>query len=218
MTMTLGEAFTIPEVVTASDFVLQLNTGVERAEQTVSEYVVTESLAEAFDAALDEIGSALAKGVSQGAFIHGSFGSGKSHFMAVLDLILRGSPAARALPGLQQAISKHRDVLDANLLTVEYHLIGATSLEDALFSGYLQAVEREHPGVRPPVLHRSDLLLDDALARMQDSPDTFFAALNAAGGADDGWGDFGGGWGTPRSGPQRQRRSAIPTATAWSPT
>ena len=193
MTMTLGQAFTIAEVVTASDFVLQLNTGVERAEQTVGEYVVTESLAGAFDAALDEIGSALSQGVSQGAFIHGSFGSGKSHFMAVLDLILRGSPSARALPGLQQAISKHRDVLDASLLTVEYHLIGATSLEDALFAGYLHAVDQRHPGATAPVLHRSDLLLDDALTRMQDSPESFFSALNGAGG-DDGWGDFGGSW------------------------
>lgn len=192
--MTLAEAFTIPDVITADDFVLQLNTGVQKPEQTVSEYVVTDSLAQAFDSALDHIRSALTKGTSQGAFIHGSFGSGKSHFMAVLDLILRGSSQARALPGLQPTISRHQDVLSKRLLTVEYHLIGESSLESALFSGYLQAIARSHPEATPPVLHKSDLLLKDALARMQAGPESFFEQLNSASGGDGGWGDFGGGW------------------------
>ena len=82
--MTLGEAFDVPEVVSASDYVLQLNSGVQRARETVAEYVVTDSLATAFDESLKYLESALAQGSSKGVFIHGSFGSGKSHFMAVL--------------------------------------------------------------------------------------------------------------------------------------
>ena len=178
--MKLGEAFTIPEVVSASDYVLQLSTGVAHAEQTVGEYVVTDSLAVAFGEALDQIDGALRKGASQGAFIHGSFGSGKSHFMAVLDLILRGSPAARALPGLQRAISDHSDVLGKNFLTIDYHLIGAKSLEDALFSGYLNEVAARHPESAPPVLHKSDALLTDAMAGYRADPEGFLARLNGA--------------------------------------
>ena len=37
---------------------------------------------------------------SKATYLHGSFGSGKSHFMAVLHLILQGNPAARAIPEL----------------------------------------------------------------------------------------------------------------------
>ena len=80
----LRDVFDIPEVVAASDFVLQLHTGVDHAEQTAAEYVATESLARAFDTALGFINAALAGGRAQGVFLHGSFGSGKSHFMAVL--------------------------------------------------------------------------------------------------------------------------------------
>lgn len=49
-TLRLGEAFTIPDVVSASDFVLQIKAGVEHAADAVSEHVVTSSLS-------DELGS-----------------------------------------------------------------------------------------------------------------------------------------------------------------
>lgn len=197
---TLGEVFDIPEVVSASDYVLQLHSGVEHAERTVGEYVVTESLAAAFDRALDLVGAAVQQGTSKGVFVHGSFGSGKSHFMAVLDLILRGSAAARALPALQPAVAKHRSTLDKNYLTVEYHLMQARSLEDALFRGYLDTVRRTHPDAVLPQLHNTDPLLANA-RQMLDSlgAETFLAQLNGASGAagatpGEGWGNLAGQW------------------------
>ena len=191
--MTLGEAFEIPDVITATDFVLQLSAGVEQAEQTVGQYVVTESLAHAFDRSLDLLGVALEQQSSKGAFIHGSFGSGKSHFMAVLDLILRGSPQARALPGLQEVISKHQDVLGKKYLTVEYHLNGMPSFEHALFSGYLATIAREHPGAPLPQLHQSDPVIDNARSHMaQVGTEAFLAQLNA--GASSPWGAQAGNW------------------------
>ena len=42
----------IPDHVGGGDFVLALAEGVERAEQTVGEYVVTPQIAESFDKAL----------------------------------------------------------------------------------------------------------------------------------------------------------------------
>jgi predicted ATPase len=61
-------------------------------ERTLSEYVVTPALADAFDIALGLVADALRSGISRGAFLTGSFGSGKSHFMAVLHA-LRGHDA-----------------------------------------------------------------------------------------------------------------------------
>src|SRR5260370_13688931 len=82
----LREVLDIPEQWGAEDYVLRLTDSVEPAAvaRTVDEYVVTPALAEAFDAALGLVSESLTSGVSRGAFLAGSFGSGKSHFMAVL--------------------------------------------------------------------------------------------------------------------------------------
>ena len=86
---TLAHIFELPERVHQSDFVLRLAEGAERAEQTLRDYVVTSQLAHCFKAALgadrQRGGGAHAQG-SEGAYLHGSFDSGKSHFMAVLTL------------------------------------------------------------------------------------------------------------------------------------
>ena len=192
--MMLRDALRIPERVSATDFVLQLQSGVEHAQSTLDEYVVTPELAESFDIAVGYVTQALINRTDQAAFIHGSFGSGKSHFMAVLHLLLAGNAQARALPGLQRVVADHQGALaDAKLMTLDFHLIGAASLEQALFSGYLAATARSHPEVPPPVLHNTDGLLTDAATRRSEMGDeAFFARLSA--GASTGWGSFGTGW------------------------
>ena len=72
------------ERVHRDDFVLRLSEGMDRPEETLRDYVVTPQLAGAFDRALHLIRAALDSGSSKAAYLHGSFGSGKSHFMAVL--------------------------------------------------------------------------------------------------------------------------------------
>ena len=49
---TIADIFDLPERVHQGDFVLRLAEGVERPEQTLGDYVVTEQLARCFDAAL----------------------------------------------------------------------------------------------------------------------------------------------------------------------
>jgi predicted ATPase len=46
-------------------------------------------------------------GGSKAAYLHGSFGSGKSHFMAVLNLLLAGNTQARATPELADVVARH---------------------------------------------------------------------------------------------------------------
>ncbi len=88
----------IPEHVEKGQFVLRLAEGVTRPEETLHDYVVTPELKICFDDALNFIKSGLQSKTSKASYLHGSFGSGKSHFMAVLHLILQGNTAARRYP------------------------------------------------------------------------------------------------------------------------
>jgi predicted ATPase len=97
----MSDIFDIPTQVHQGDFVLRLTEGVERPADTLSTYVVTPQLVICFDQALSLIKSALETRSSKGAYLHGSFGSGKSHFMAVLTLLLQRHP--RAGVGRRQA-------------------------------------------------------------------------------------------------------------------
>ena len=145
LSLPLRDAIDIPLAVHDDDFVLQIHRAQEAASQTLADYVVTESIAEAFDKGLTLVEATLSSGSSKGAFIHGSFGSGKSHYMAVMHLLLSGNPQAKALSGLQAAVARHEALLSRNLLAIDYHLIGADSFESALFGGYLATMKRRHP-------------------------------------------------------------------------
>jgi predicted ATPase len=85
---TLGELFDLPEHVGANDFVLKLTEAIARPEATVKDYVVTDQLRRCFDDALALVKDAIGTGRSTGDYLHGSFGTGKSHFMAMLYLLL----------------------------------------------------------------------------------------------------------------------------------
>ncbi|WP_354500698.1 hypothetical protein [Mycetocola sp. 2940] len=179
----------------ASDFVLELHRGVTNADRTLRDYVVTDAIAASMDDALGLVSRTVAERQSKGAFIHGSFGSGKSHFMAVLHLLLSGNIDARKLDLLGPVVDKHRDLLGRNLLTIDYHLLGAGSFEEALFGGYVGTITALHPAAPAPMLHVSDGLLQGAASlRAELGDDKFFAALNGGKVADDGWGDLAIGW------------------------
>lgn len=193
--MLLRDVFDIPAKVDASDYVLQLTSGVAHADRTVADYVVTPALAGAFDEALGLVGRTLTGGTSKAAFVDGSFGSGKSHFMAVLHLLLAGHPGARALPGLQQVVTDRQAVLGRRVLTIDYHLLAKESLEAALFQGYLDRVAALHPDAAPPVLHQSDALLADAARfRAELGDGAFFSRLAGSSGASAGWGARAAAW------------------------
>ena len=141
----------IPERVHRDDFVLRLAEGVTNPAETLRTYVVTPQLADAFDRALDLIKGALASGSSKAAYLHGSFGSGKSHFMAVLHLLLQQDAAARATEGLEGVVTQHDNWLaDKRFLLVPYHMIGKPSLEAAVLGGYAARVAELHPDAPAP--------------------------------------------------------------------
>src|ERR1700687_3719764 len=87
----------LPDQVRRGDFVLRLTEGVTKPEETVASYVVTPQLVHSFDDALGLIRSGIEGRTSKAAYLHGSFGSGKSHFMAVLYLLLQHNSAVRSV-------------------------------------------------------------------------------------------------------------------------
>ena len=131
----LREVLDIPETVTSEDFVMQLDRGVEHSTQTVQQYVVTDGIATAMGEALGLVRKTVRERKSAGAFVHGSFGSGKSHFMAVLHLLLGGNTHAAALPGLQAVVASHSEVLSHRFLLLDFHLLGKASMEQTIFGG-----------------------------------------------------------------------------------
>ncbi|MFT4164430.1 MAG: DUF6079 family protein [Microlunatus sp.] len=219
MSELLRDVIEIPEHAGAEDYVLRLtdSVGADHAATAVDNYVVTPALADAFEHALALVADAVVGRISRGAFLTGSFGSGKSHFMAVLHAVLRQEPAARAKAELQPVIAQVDPVLrDKKILPLAFHLLGAESLEDALFSGYIRQIRALHPTAPLPSLHESDALLADA-ERMRGAlgDQEFFAQLNGASGADDGVDEWSAllGTGTWNADSYAQARAASPEST-----
>ncbi|MBX6723433.1 MAG: phage resistance protein, partial [Dactylosporangium sp.] len=78
-----------------------------------------------------------------------------------------------------------------------YHMLGARSMEEAVFSGYLAQITALHPDAPAPALHRSDRLLEDAARYRADVGDEKFFERLSGGGAGAGsaaWGRYRGGW------------------------
>ncbi|MGI8447170.1 MAG: phage resistance protein [Streptosporangiaceae bacterium] len=184
----LRDLIDIPDRVHAGDFVLTLNKGVTQ-ESTVRDYVATPQLARCFDEALGLIQSSVEGRASRAAYLDGSFGSGKSHFMAMLHAILRGDPEARGKAGLVDVVARHDKWLAGRkFLLVPYHMIEAASLESAILGGYVDHVRKLMPSAPLPAVYRDEGLLADARdLRAQLGDEKFIAGL--PGDADDEWGE-----------------------------
>lgn len=199
----IRELIHIPNQVRDGDFVLKLAEGVsdQQATATVDNYEVTPQLAEAFNDALGLVAGAVESGRSQATYLHGSFGSGKSHFMAVLHLLLDGHPAARAKPELHPAITAHDARLSGKrFLLVPVHFLDARSMEQKILGGYVERVARLHPGASVPAVYLADNIVAEELPELRAmlGEDKFLDGLNATGGGDAAWGEFGQTWTTGR--------------------
>jgi hypothetical protein len=189
----------VPDAVHSGDFVLDLSQGITHMERTLRDYVVTPELAVRFDEALSIIKSALASGSSKAAYLDGSFGSGKSHFMAVLAALLDNNPEARAKGDLAPVVAKYDGVVigGPRYMHVPYHLVGKQSLEEAILGGYVSYSVRQHPSAPLPAVLLDAPLFDTAVTLRQRLGDAaFFGLLGKPG--DTGWGDLTAQWDATR--------------------
>jgi hypothetical protein len=201
MTTLLKDLIHIPEQVQTGDFVLRLTEGVIRPEETLKPYVVTPELQSCFDNALTFIKSAIETTTSKATYLHGSFGSGKSHFMAVLHLILQGNTEARAIPKLANTITKHNPWIQGKkFLLVPYYMLGSASMEAGILGGYVEFIRRIHPNAPIPGVYLAEGLFQDAQKlRQKMGDDAFFNALNDnPSSRDGGWGDIANSWNQAR--------------------
>lgn len=178
----LRDVFTIKTSISTSDFVLKLSDAVteEGAANALRDYVVTDKLIENFDEALGLIRAALDGHTSKAAYLHGSFGAGKSHFMAVLYALLRGDTAARSRQDFDPILGKHAWLADERkrFLLVPYHMLGAKSLEQRVLGGYVAHVKKLHPEAPTPQVYRTDALFQDIRnLRANIGDDQFIAGL-----------------------------------------
>lgn len=195
----LKDLIDLPDQVRQGDFVLRLTEGLGNPEQTLENYVVTPELAKCFRQALDLVKSSLQSHSSKGAYLHGSFGSGKSHFMAVLNLILANHPAIGRFPEFPALLAEtHWNDWGhgKKFLLVPFHMIGKNDLTSAILEGYTDFVTRLHPDKPHPGVYRSEKLIENARSlRAQMGDAAFFKAINSdASSGDSGWGDLGSAW------------------------
>ncbi len=195
----LKDLIHIPERVHQGNFVLKLLEGVTHAEATLRDYVLTPQLVDAFDNALGFIKQAVESNGSKAAYLHGSFGSGKSHFMAVLNLMLAGNTQARSIPELSSVVARHSWTHGKKFLLVPYHMIGARDMESAILGQYAEFVRKLHPDAPVPGFYLAEGLFEDAKRMREQIGDAaFFAKLNegsgGAGGGGSGWDALDGGW------------------------
>jgi hypothetical protein len=190
----LRDIFDLPEHVNPGDFVLKLSEVVDHPDAALKDYLVTDQLAECFDEAMGLVKSAITSRESKATYLHGSFGAGKSHFMAVLYLLLQGNSAARSLEKLAPVITKHNEwTTGKKFLLVPYHMIGADSVEQRILGGYYDLVTKLHPNQPPAGLFPSDALVNNAKTfRTKMGDAAFFEVLN--GGASGDWGTLEGDW------------------------
>lgn len=201
----LRDVIDIKETISTSDFVLSLAqaTTLAGAEAALRDYVVTERLLENFDEALSLIKSAVDGHASKAAYLHGSFGSGKSHFMAVLYALLSGNRAARARTEFDPVLTKHEwlGTDGKQFLLVPYHMLGAKALEQRVLGGYVSHIKKLHPEAPVPQVYRTDSLFADIRAMRENMGDEAVlrglssaqgdsaASSSSAADAEDEWGE-----------------------------
>lgn len=193
MSTVLRELLDLPQEVIKSDFVVKLTDGVERPATLLRDYAVTPNLTFAFDQALSLVQAAVRDRTSAATYVHGSFGSGKSHFMAVLSLLLANLPEAWSQPELHALYEKHAWLRETKLLRLHLHMTGAGTLEERLFRAYVDAARALHPTAPVPPLFGDRELFDNARAlRAQVGDAAFFAKLSdgSAAADDEGWGEL----------------------------
>ncbi|GDY52273.1 hypothetical protein SVIO_028960 [Streptomyces violaceusniger] len=149
-----------------------------------------------FNEALGLIKSAVDSHSSKAAYLHASFGAGKSHFMAVLHALLNQAPAARDKTDFDPVFAKNGWLQDGDrrFLMVPVHMLDAKSMEQRILSGYVKRIKELEPDASTPRVYRSDAMFRDLQSmrkRLGDEDVIKFLAGAAPAETTGEWGEFG---------------------------
>ncbi len=195
---TVSQAFDLPsrDDIRAMAFVVRLSeadpASVE-VKQRVDEYVITPTVEKELPLILRGMRQVFHRGEDYGRFIHGSFGSGKSHFMTLLSMLLEGVPVAwdKFRPVLQaQQTANGEEVIDheawlkdAKLLVVRVHMLTVagrqTGLDRAIYTGFNEALKRRAKA--PFEFLNVDGILQEILTEAKEYGDVVWKRLEAEG-------------------------------------
>ncbi|MBI2893932.1 MAG: hypothetical protein HYY06_10300 [Deltaproteobacteria bacterium] len=187
MTTTITDAYDLPrpEDIRAMGFVIrlrELDPASEDVRKLVADYVVTPAVAGELPRILDDMHQVFDRGEEYGRFIHGSFGSGKSHFMTILSLLFENVAAAwdKDSPVFGTLRDRQRTWIDkAHLLVVRIHMLSVkgkgTGLDRAVYDGFNQALRRR--GKEPFEFLHVEGVLDEARREADLYGDAFWKGL-----------------------------------------
>lgn len=169
----------LPGSVRKGDFVQGLSEGIAKPEATLRDYAITPKIVHSFQSALAILKSALEDNRSQAAYLDGSFGSGKSHFMAVLNLMLADHAAAWRRSELHPLRSSHPWIGQKKLVQLPIHMLDAQDTESKILGTYVSWVAEHHPDAPVPAVYADEGLFEDAKRlRTTMGDEAFFPKLN----------------------------------------
>lgn len=148
---TISQAYDLPgpQDIRAMNFVVRLkeaDPGSDEVRQLVKDYVVTPVVERELPKILEDMKQVYDRGEEYGRFLHGSFGSGKSHLMTMLGLLLEN--AAPAWDKFRTCFkTSHESWLgQARLLVVRIHMLSvrgkSTGLDRVVYEGFNDALKK----------------------------------------------------------------------------
>lgn len=92
--LTIRDVFDLPPTIPRCIVKIQDFDDEQTLQENIRDYVITETVADEMERLMDRfVASCVRHEAGEGHYLDGSFGSGKSHFMAILGLILENKPA-----------------------------------------------------------------------------------------------------------------------------
>ena len=197
----MTEAFELPrpEDIRAMGFVIRLREAApdsDEVKQLIRDYVVTPAVEEELPRILDDMKQVYDRGEEYGRFIHGSFGSGKSHFMTMLSMLLEN--VAPAWDKFRPYLDTHKEkrakqdrdapehsgwIPGANLLVVRIHMLSVrgrtTGLDRAIYDAFNDALTARAKA--PFEFLNVDAIFDEARREAAEYGDIVWKRLETAG-------------------------------------
>jgi hypothetical protein len=144
--LTIRDVFDLPTAIPRCIVKIQDFDDQGTLQENIRDYVITDTVAAEMERLVDRVvASCIRHEAGEGHYLHGSFGSGKSHFMAILGLILENNPAVwtKDHPAIHAIQGRHGAWLAEHpVLVVPVYMLGQTSLQIACYNAANARLER----------------------------------------------------------------------------